>query len=309
MDLSGSRDEQSDRPASPADLRAEPFRRARAIGVGVTADQLRGPSFVHLRRDLYVHVDADVNDDLEARAWMTLMPDRAAMYGATAAWWLGLPVPRPREFHVIVPAGGAVPRRRPGLATHEGLGEHDVQVVRGLRVTTAERTWLDLSLVLSPIELVVVGDAMVRAAMTVPARLIAAADSARGRRAIVQTRKQARMVRDRVDSPPETRLRLAMIAGGLPCPAVNPDVYDEAGGWIGRPDLAYLELKISIQYEGDVHRVDKWRWRSDVSRDAVLVDHGWEVIRVTADDLRRPWLLCQRIRRAMDRQRVRLGLA
>ncbi|MGH8826682.1 MAG: DUF559 domain-containing protein, partial [Jiangellaceae bacterium] len=61
--------------------------------------------------------------------------------------------------------------------------------------------------------------------------------------------------------------------------------------------------------EGDVHRVDKRRWRLDVARDAMLVDNGWEVIRVTADDLRRPWLLCQRIRRAMDRQRVRLGSA
>src|SRR5699024_2060728 len=85
---------------------------------------------------------------------------------------------------------------------------------------------------------------------------------------------------------------------------VNPNIYGE-GGWIGRPDLAHLELKVAIQYEGDVHRQDKRRWRSDITRDEVMREHGWEVVRVSAEDLRFPDRLRGRVRAAMERQRRR----
>ena len=67
-------------------------------------------------------------------------------------------------------------------------------------------------------------------------------------------------------------------------------------------------LKLAIQYEGDVHRATKKRWRADISRDEVLLDHGWDVIRVTGDDLRRPEALCHRIAVRLERQSRRLDL-
>ncbi len=80
---------------------------------------------------------------------------------------------------------------------------------------------------------------------------------------------------------------------------------DDHGGWIGRPDLAYQDVKVALQYEGDVHRTNAKRWRADIARDEVLREHGWEVVRVTADDLRRPAKLCTRIGHAIERQRRR----
>ncbi|WP_157553187.1 hypothetical protein [Jiangella gansuensis] len=296
-------------PCPAADgLRGNAFTRTDAHAAGVGADQLRRIAYVHVHRRVYADRALTLDGEQEARAWMLALPDDAALYGATAAWWYELPASRPRNFQIIVPPG-TVPRRRPGLEPHEGLGPDETRIWRGLRVTTPERTWLDLSLTLDDIELVVVGDAMARRRLTSPEQLVETTERTRRRRGIVRARALARQVRARVDSPQETRLRLALVAGGLPCPAPNVDVCDEHGGWIGRPDLSYPDLKISIQYEGDVHRTNRRRWQADITRDEVLRDHGWEVIRVTAEDLRHPSRLCARVRRAMDRQRQRLAVA
>lgn len=288
----------------PAALSGAEFRYADARAAGVSKDQLCGRTYRRLHRGVYVERDRPADDERAIRAWMLALPADAALYGATAAAWYGLPVQASQTVQVIVPPG-TVPRRRAGLDPHEGLRAGEATVHRGVRITTPERTWLDLSLTLGDTELVVVGDAMVRRGLTTPARLVEAA-AARRRRGIVRARSLARLVRDRVDSPQETRLRLILTNdAGLPEPAVNPDVADEHGGWIGRPDLAYEDAKVAIQYEGDVHRITRKRWRSDIARDEVLGDHGWVVVRVTADDLHSPSRLCDRVRRAIHRQHRR----
>lgn len=290
----------------PAQLAGRAFAYSEALGHGVSADRLRGNCFVRLHRQLYADSSAEILEEDVARAWMSVLPPDAALYGQTAATWYGLPAPPSDEFQIIVPIG-TVPRRRPGLEPHEGLRVEDVTEVRGLRVTTPERTWLDLTTSLSDADLLAVGDSMVRRGLTTPERLVEASVKERRRRQIVRARRLARLVRASVDSPPESKVRLALIDAGLPMPAVNPVVTDEAGQWIGRPDLAYEELRVAIQYEGDVHRTNAKRWRADISRDEVLRQHGWEVVRVTADDLRRPWRLVARVRSAMARQRQRIA--
>ncbi|TDD72018.1 hypothetical protein E1262_04710 [Jiangella aurantiaca] len=289
----------------PAPLRGTAFTLAAGRACDVTPEQLRRRTYVRVHRCVYAERGSPLDGERAVRAWMLALPADAALYGATAAAWYGLPVEPPSSVQVIVPPG-TVPRRRPGLEPHEGLGPDDAAIHRGLRVTTPERTWLDLSLTLGDVDLVVVGDAMVGRGLTTPERLIETADAARRRRGIVRARSLARLIRNRVDSPQETRLRLTLVDhGSLPEPAVNPDLLDDHGGWIGRPDLAYEEAKVAIQYEGDVHRTNRKRWRTDIARDEVLRDNGWEVIRVTADDLARPSQLCARVRRSLDRQRRR----
>ncbi len=289
----------------PAPLRETAFTLATARAHGISAGHLRGRHYIRIHRCVYAERDVPLDGDQAARAWMLALPDDAAMYGATAATWYSLPVEAPADFQIIVPSG-TVPRRRPGLEPHEGLRQDEAITYRGLRVTTPERTWLDLSLTLDDAELITVGDAMVHRGLTTPQRLIEGADAARRRRRILRARSLARLVRDRVDSPQETRLRLILTShGGLPEPTVNPEVADEHGEWIGRPDLAYEDARVAIQYEGDVHRTSKKRWRADIARDEVLRDHGWEVLRVTADDFRRHDRLCDRVRSALDRRRHR----
>ena len=56
-------------------------------------------------------------------------------------------------------------------------------------------------------------------------------------------------------------------------------------GLIARNDLAYPELRIAIEYEGDGHRTDRTQWRRDIRRQRELEDLGWIVIRLTEHDL------------------------
>src|SRR5690606_27406781 len=68
------------------------------------------------------------------------------------------------------------------------------------------------------------------------------------------------LAREKVESPKETETRLLIIRAGLPEPVVQFEVRD-GGRLVARIDLAYPDLKIAIEYEGDEHRVDKNRWR------------------------------------------------
>ena len=62
-----------------------------------------------------------------------------------------------------------------------------------------------------------------------------------------------RLIRERVDSPRETWLRLCLVLAGLPVPECNLIIGDDQGP-IGRVDLVYLAHKLIIEYEGDQHR-------------------------------------------------------
>jgi very-short-patch-repair endonuclease len=85
----------------------------------------------------------------------------------------------------------------------------------------------------------------------------------------------------------ETRLRLLLVDGGLPCPVVNHHVHDTQGRFVAMPDLTYPDLRIAIEYDGDVHRTDKHTWRRDIARRQALEALGWRVITCTADDVDR----------------------
>lgn len=296
-------------PSRPVpELTGRPFRLDEARDHGLTRKQLRGASYRRLTRSVYADRSVPAGREREVTGWMLVLPDDAALYGPTAAEWYELPTPKEDDCHVIVPAGGVVPVRRPGLVPHEGLMPDESQDWRGVRVTVPTRTFLDLAPALSRYALVAAGDAMVRLNLTTPDELQAAAAAARRKRGVVLARAAAELVRPGVDSPPETTVRLILIDGGLPCPETGVDIFDDAGGWIGRPDLAYLLLKLAIQYEGDVHRRTRKRWREDIARDEAMLDHGWEVIRVTGADLTRPAVLCHRVELRMARQAARLGV-
>ncbi|MEZ5213696.1 MAG: DUF559 domain-containing protein [Microbacterium sp.] len=65
-------------------------------------------------------------------------------------------------------------------------------------------------------------------------------------------------------------------------------------------DLAYPELKIAIEYEGEHHLTDPAQWAEDIARMDRLVEAGWRVIRVTKSEVfRDPARLIERIRRAV----------
>src|SRR5690606_36956318 len=74
---------------------------------------------------------------------------------------------------------------------------------------------------------------------------------AAGRWAGSRNRRDAvTLVREDSWSPRESKLRLRMHFAGLPEPALNHDVYDQHGRFLGCVDLSYPERRIAIEYQG-----------------------------------------------------------
>jgi very-short-patch-repair endonuclease len=86
----------------------------------------------------------------------------------------------------------------------------------------------------------------------------------------------------------ETRLRLLLADSGIPPSATQFEVVDTAGVLLGRLDLAWPEVRLGVEYDGDHHR-DREQFRRDMDRLNRLRMAGWTVLRFTAEDvLRRP---------------------
>jgi hypothetical protein len=286
----------------PAELLTGPFRLSDALRLGVSRQVLRGSRFRRVFRGAYVA--ADVPDSLAVRvdAARLLLPDSAVFSHQTAAALRLLPVPAHTPVEATVPPG--LPRCRVrGLVVHHGLLERDVTLVDGLRVIRPERNFVELAGRLSLVDLVILGDATIRRGWTTAAALRQTASACRmsGTRL---AREAAALVRPRVDSPMETRTRLLFVFAGLPCPEPGREVLDEYGQWVATPDLQYRAQRIAIEYDGDLHRTKKRKWRHDVATREQLTDLGWKIIVITADDVFvRPEALLQRVHHELVKRR------
>ncbi|WP_152351551.1 hypothetical protein [Brachybacterium subflavum] len=65
-----------------------------------------------------------------------------------------------------------------------------------------------------------------------------------------------------------------------------------------RIDDAYPGLLIGAEYQGDIHRTDKDRWRDDEARRDALSSVGWNIRSATARDIERPGRFLAGMRRA-----------
>nr|WP_146077609.1 hypothetical protein [Clavibacter michiganensis] len=227
------------------------------------------------------------------RALTQALPPEAAFSHATAATLHRLPMPldlQDSPLHVTVPRGRRAPHRHGVIGHQATLSADDVDTRFGFGVTTPERTWCDLGAVLSLAPLVAVGDRLIHRALPLTHldRLARAVDDYGAGRGARLLRQALPMLDDGSESPMESWQRVIIILAGLPAPVTNYDVFDERGVFVARVDLAYPELKISMDYEGDHHRTDKRQWRRDIARFRRLKAIGWDAKRYTADDLAAP---------------------
>jgi hypothetical protein len=163
------------------------------------------------------------------------------------------------------------------------LDAGDIRAVGGLRVTTPTRTAFDLAR-RERTEAVVGLDALLRRRITDKEKISQYADLRKGWPGVTRIAAALDLARP-AESPMETRLRLLIIDAGLPCPAVQYEVYD-GGRFVGRLDLAYPGIRLGIEYDGDHHR-DRATFRRDIVRLNALRAAGWTVLRFTADDVLR----------------------
>ncbi len=107
-----------------------------------------------------------------------------------------------------------------------------------------------------------------------------------GRRGIVKAREAAELIRVGSDSPPETRIRLALERAGLPEMMLNFVVKDDNGVDCSWPDLAAPRWKVSIEYDG-LHHLGQRQQDIDGARDRLMNSLGWLQLRITKDMLDR----------------------
>ncbi|MGN6129080.1 MAG: hypothetical protein ACTHOK_01930, partial [Nocardioidaceae bacterium] len=107
-------------------------------------------------------------------------------------------------------------------------------------------------------------------------------------------------------SPRETDVRLVWeLDAGLPRPLCNRDVYDaRTGRLLGVADLIDPEAGVVGEFDGGEHSGAGRRSR-DAARDGAFRDHGLEVFRVTAVDLRDPAKVVARVLAAYRRAGTR----
>jgi hypothetical protein len=102
---------------------------------------------------------------------------------------------------------------------------------------------------------------------------------------------------------PETDVRLILVDAGLPEPVVGYQVRHE-GRYVGTPDLAYVDERIALEYEGDGHRTSRTVFRQDIERKERFHDVEWRTIRITGAHLEEPETLVRRVAHALASRRV-----
>jgi hypothetical protein len=140
-------------------------------------------------------------------------------------------------------------------------------------------------------------DAMVRAGTLGLRELTAMALHGGGQWGVAKVRRAVELVDPRAESPPESRLRVALVLAGLQ-PVPQFDVHAD-GDWLGRVDLAFPQEKVAVEYEGAYHFEDDQIVRDD-ARYTALRAAGWTVIRVSAADLRDLGAVVARVRAALQ---------
>ena len=265
----------------PFDTR-RPFLRRRGLAAGLGRASLDGPAF---RRILYgVLVAADVPDTPQLRAEAALLCFFASAFAshATAARLWGVPVTLPPGEHVTVPEVGHR-LRRAGVTCHVRTTAR-VAEIDGLRVSTLPDLFVELATVLPLVELVVAGDWMVRRHGVRPADLVEIAGRAGGRAGVL-ARSAAAYVRERVDSPMETRLRMLLVLAGIPEPEVNLEVRTVDGEVLRRYDLCWPGVRVIVEYDGRHHVERVEQWEQDLTRREAIDDSSWRILVVVSSGI------------------------
>lgn len=271
----------------PDPLRGRVFRSCDAVAGGLlTRRQLRSRRWRRLLRGVYADAALPVTHGLYICAARLVIPQEAAFAGRSAAWLYGADdVARPGEpVEVLIDEANRFgPMAGVRIHTERRIPAGHVVTVNGQVLTSPARTAWDLAAeVADPVEAVVVLDGLLRAGILRPGHLPLLRAPLR-RTGCRRVPAAAELADARSESPQETRLRVRLIRAGLP-PPVPQHVVRAGGRFVARVDLAYPEVKLAIEYDGQWH-AEPIQLGKDRRRLNALQAAGWRVIHVTAADL------------------------
>jgi len=283
-----------------------PFTTAEAEAAGLDPRVLRSRRFRRLLHGVYIDARVPLSPKVRALAGLALHPADAFVSHQSAAALRGLPVPRCDRVHVTVEDAGDRAQVH-GVAPHIKCCETELELLHGVPVSKPLDLFIELSGQLNLLDAVVAGDAMVKRGYFTADELRAFCRATRrwhSRRA----RRAASYVRDEVDSPMETRLRMLIVLAGLPEPRVNHKICTETGQILRRFDLSYPQLRLIIEYDGRHHVEVRDNWESDLDRREEIEGDDWRFIVVTTKGVYvEPERTIRRVARAIRRRGGRVG--
>jgi hypothetical protein len=259
----------------------EAFVGSEAVASGRLSAYALRSRCVRVYPDIYLPAGAEVTAATRAHAAWLWSRRRGVLAGQSAAALHGA-----KWVNSVKPAELIYDNRhRPvGIRTWaDQLAQDEVEVIRGMRVTTPARTALDLACRYPVAAAVAAIDALARATKMKMADVELLAQRHRGRRGIRKARAVLNLVDAGAESPRETWLRLLLIRAGYPRPTTQIPVYDEYGVLVAVLDMGWEDIKVAADYDGDHHR-DPVRFNKDIRRHDEITDLGWIDVRVTGRD-------------------------
>jgi hypothetical protein len=292
-DLPARRRRRSPRPAGSFDRR-RPFTRAEALEAGITPAALRTKAFRRLMTDVYVDSSVPLTPELAAVAPLALAVPSAWASHSSAARILGVPLPALPGEHVSVTAA-ADRLRRAGVTFHVAPSTSRIWTRDSVRMSAPAQMFVELATQLNLVDLVVVGDWLVKKELLTLERLLEFVASTRLPGAD-RAREAARYVRERVDSPMETRVRMLIVLAGIPEPEVNRTIRDIDGVPKRRYDLCWPGVKVIVEYDGRHHVERIEDWEADLERREAIDGDGWRIVVLVAKNVYdRPDVTLERI--------------
>lgn len=260
----------------------EPFLKSEALRAGrLTRHRLR-TDFRAIYPDVYLQPAASFTAVTRATAAWLWTGREGVVAGRSAAAMHGAKWIDPRWPAEIIWANRRPPR---GIrAWSYALADDEVQTLGGVRVTTPERTALDIACLYPQLQAVTAIDALVRATRLDLADVQLLAQRHKGRRRIRRARESLELVDGGAESPQETRIRLMVIEKGFPRPRTQIPVYDDYGKLVAVLDMGWEDLKIALDYEGEHHRSTREEFNKGIRRHDAVTELGWDDIRITTLD-------------------------
>ncbi|WP_130866390.1 type IV toxin-antitoxin system AbiEi family antitoxin domain-containing protein [Acidipropionibacterium timonense] len=246
-------------------------------------------------------------------ATLPLLDDAAVLSHISAAVVHGFPLPsRVPEAVTVTRSEASARHRRKWLVTRTcPLPDDEVTLVRGMRVTTPERTAVDMAREYGFSVGVMSADWVLRQGRSreVMARVV---ERGRRRPGNATARRVVAFADARSESPGESMMRALLVQFGCPAPTLQLEVRDAHDEFIARTDFGWEQHRVVGEYDGkgkygplaepgvtatDVVMAEK-------RRENLIRAQGWDVIRFDARDLARPEQAASRLMAALHRGRL-----
>lgn len=255
-----------------------------AIASGEVSRRQLARQYTKLHRNVYHRNDITLTAVDRAQAAWLWSGRNATVAGLSAAALLGsrwVPADRPAELIRVHH------RTPPGIVSHkDDIADDEVCDVNGISCTTVVRTAFDLGRWLPFEQGLIRVDALLNATGVAVDEVTDLAARYPGSRNIRRLRRILDLADGGAESPQETRVRLALIRGGLPRPVTQIPVRNRYGRVVRRIDMGWPHSKVGVEYDGEQHWTNAENHAGDIDRLEFLSGLGWRIVRVSAVHLR-----------------------